>query len=87
VGTIPSKADVEAQDSYREKELEPSLEEAKAGKRAVFFVDASHFVMGAFVNFIWCFKRIFMVLPELLGKIKKQKQNLAHIVAQSCRSF
>ena len=39
VGTIPSKADVEAQDSYREKELEPRLEEAKAGKRAVFFVD------------------------------------------------
>jgi hypothetical protein len=29
----------------------------------------------------------FLVLPELLGKIKKQKQNLAHIVAQSCRSF
>jgi transposase len=64
VGTIPSKVDVEAQDSYREKELEPRLEEAKAGKRAVFFVDASHFVMGAFVNFVWCFKRIFIKSPS-----------------------
>lgn len=64
VGTIPSKADVEVQDSYREEELEPRLEEAKAGKRAVFFVDASHFVMGAFVNFVWCFKRIFIKSPS-----------------------
>ena len=64
VGTILSKVDVEAQDSYREKELEPRLEEAKAGKRAVFFVDASHFVMGAFVNFVWCFKRIFIKSPS-----------------------
>jgi len=64
VGTIPSKVDVEAQDSYREKELEPRLEEAKVGKRAVFFVDASHFVMGAFVNFVWCFKRIFIKSPS-----------------------
>jgi transposase len=64
VGTIPSKVDIEAQDSYREKELEPRLEDAKAGKRAVFFVDASHFVMGAFVNFVWCFKRIFIKSPS-----------------------
>ncbi len=28
------------------KKLEPRLEEAKAGRRAVFFVDAAHFVFG-----------------------------------------
>ena len=30
------------------------------GKRAVFFVDAAHFVMGAFLGFVWCFERLFV---------------------------
>ncbi len=25
-----------------------------------FFVDASHFVMGAFLGWVWCFQRIFI---------------------------
>ncbi|MGH8499066.1 MAG: transposase [Methylococcales bacterium] len=41
VGMIPAKADVEAQETFQKEELEPRLEEAKAGKRAVFFVDAA----------------------------------------------
>jgi len=36
------------------------LEEAKAGKRAVFFVDAAHFVLGAYLGFLWCFERLFV---------------------------
>jgi transposase len=42
------------------KNLEPRLEEAKAGKRAVFFVDAAHFVLGAYLGFLWCFERLFV---------------------------
>jgi transposase len=42
------------------KKLEPRLEEAKAGKRAVFFVDAAHFVLGAYLGFLWCFERLFV---------------------------
>jgi transposase len=36
VGSIPSKADPDAQAAFRVNELEPRLEEAKEGKRAIF---------------------------------------------------
>jgi transposase len=64
VGSIPAKANTEAQEEYRQKKLEPRLEEAKAGERAVFFVDAAHFVMGAFLGMIWCFERLFVRAPS-----------------------
>ena len=43
--------------------LEP-IEEAIAGTRAVFFVDAAHFVFGAFLGFVWCFTRPFIKSPS-----------------------
>jgi transposase len=64
VGAVPAKVDVEAQEEYKQKKLEPRLEEAKAGQRAVFFVDAAHFVMGAFLGLIWCFERVFVRTPS-----------------------
>lgn len=30
------------------------------GKRAVFFMDAAHFVLGAYLGFLWCFERLFV---------------------------
>jgi len=45
------------------KTLEPLLEEAQAGKRAVFFVDAAHFVFGAFLSALWCFTRVWIKAP------------------------
>ena len=36
VGAIPSKADPEEQELYRINKLEPRIEEAKQGKRALF---------------------------------------------------
>jgi len=41
---IPAKADPDKQKTYLENEMLPRIDEAKAGKRAVFFVDAAHFV-------------------------------------------
>jgi transposase len=64
VGSVPAKADVDEQEEYKQKKLEPRLEEAKAGQRAVFFVDAAHFVMGAFLGWIWCFERVFVKAPS-----------------------
>ena len=64
VGCVPAKANVEEQEEYKQKKLEPRLEEAKAGKRAVFFVDAAHFVMGAFLGMLWCFERLFIRTPS-----------------------
>ena len=60
VGVVPAKADAAVQEEFQKKKLEPRLEEAKAGKRAVFFVDAAHFVLGAYLGMLWCFERLFV---------------------------
>ncbi len=62
VGMIPAQADPEVQDSFKKKELEPSLEQAKQGKRAVFF--AAHFVLSPFLGFLWTLTRIFIKAPS-----------------------
>lgn len=59
-GQIPAKANPEAQRQFLEKELKPRLEEAKEDKRKVLFVDAAHFVMGAYLTCLWCITRIFI---------------------------
>jgi len=64
VGHVPAKADPEEQKAFLEEELEPRLEEAKQGKRHVFFVDAAHFVMQPFLGFLWCFVRQFIKAPS-----------------------
>jgi transposase len=40
--------------------LKPRLEEAKQGKRHVFFVDAAHFVYGTFLCCLWSFVRLYV---------------------------
>lgn len=47
-----------------EQELKPRLEQAQKRERVVYFVDAVHFVYGAFVACLWCLKRIFMPTPS-----------------------
>ena len=67
-GTIPGKAitddKINEQETFKEQKLEPRIEEAKAGKRALFFGDAAHFVHGAFIAKLWCFARLFMPTPS-----------------------
>jgi transposase len=53
VGFIPSKANPEEQRSFYENTLKPLIDNAKSGKIQLFFVDASHFVMGGFAGTIW----------------------------------
>ena len=36
------------------------MQQAQAGNRVVFFVDAAHFVLGAYLGFLWCFERLFI---------------------------
>ncbi len=61
---VPPKKTIEehAQDQARflEQELEPALAEARAGGRAVFFVDAAHFVWAPFLGCVWCLARMFV---------------------------
>ena len=60
---IPAKADPAVQDAYLDTELEPRLAEAQAGQRAVFFVDAAHFVLAPFLGFLWSVARLFIQAP------------------------
>ena len=61
---LPPKKTIEehvaAQAEFLETKLEPLLEEARAGKGQVFFVDAAHFVMGSFLCCVWCAVRLFI---------------------------
>ncbi len=57
---IPAKADPKKQAEFLNDQLEPLLEEEQQGQRKVFFVDAAHFVMGAFLGMLWCFERLFL---------------------------
>jgi transposase len=58
---IPPKSSladhVKTQAEFLENQLEPRLEEARAGLRRLYFVDASHFVFAAFLGVIWCWAR------------------------------
>jgi transposase len=42
------------QAEFLEDKLEPRLEEARAGRRQVLFMDASHFVFATFLGYLWC---------------------------------
>lgn len=70
-GLMPGKAvddpvQQKAQQAFHDQTLQPLLEEAKQGKRTVLFVDAAHFVMGAFLGMLWCFTR--QLLPSSSGR-------------------
>jgi transposase len=60
---LPAQADPDAQARYLVDELEPRLAQARAGQRAVFFVDAAHFVVAPFLGFLWSLTRIFLRAP------------------------
>lgn len=64
VGVIPAKADVIEQKKFEETQLQPRLDEAKEGLRAVFFVDAAPKVWGAFLGYLWSLTRIFIKSPS-----------------------
>ncbi|NEO74610.1 IS630 family transposase, partial [Moorena sp. SIO3H5] len=93
VGFIPGKGSdpdkIEEQEQFRQHQLEPLLAEAKAGTRAVFFVDAAHFVHRAYLGFVWCFTRIFIPSPSgrkrfnVLGAINAVTKEVVTITNES----
>lgn len=68
VGYVPGRAanpDKQAeQEAFQTQRAEPRLEEAQAGKRAVLYMDAAHFVHGAYLGMVWCFTRLFIASPS-----------------------
>jgi len=87
---IPAKADPQKQADYLKNEIEPRLAEAKAGNRAVYFVDAAHFVLAPFIDFLWSLTRIFTQAPagrqrfNVLGAINAITQELVTVTNDTC---
>jgi transposase len=61
---IPAKADLEKQEEFKKKVLEPEIARAKADESVLLFMDSAHFVQLAFLGFLWCFERIFIRSPS-----------------------
>jgi len=59
-GAVPKKADPAIQKVFEENELQSRLQEAKEGRRKVFFVDAAHLLWGSFLGYLWCRVRHFV---------------------------
>lgn len=65
------------------------LNEARAGQRQVYFVDAAHFVYGAFLAIVWCFARTFIKTPagrqrlNVLGAINAVTHQFVSVINQT----
>jgi transposase len=65
------------------------LEEAKTGKRAVYFVDAAHFVLSAYLGYLWSFERVLVHAPSgrqrfnVLGAINATTHELVSVTNDS----
>ena len=85
VAGVPGKADPQLQLDFLAEELLPRLEEARNGERRVFFVDAAHFVMGAFLGMVWCVSRVFIRTSSgrqrynVLGAVETREHDLVTI--------
>lgn len=68
VGYVPGQAATPEkqaeQEIFQTQQLEPRFIEAQAGKRRVLFLDAAHFVLGAYLSRVWCFTRLFIASPS-----------------------
>jgi transposase len=67
MATVPGHVDdakKKEQREFLEGKLNRRIDEAEAGKRKLLFVDASHFVHGAFLCCVWCFVRLFLRTPS-----------------------
>jgi transposase len=57
---LPSKADPQAQAKFLNDKLFPLIELAKNSTVELFFMDASHFVMGGFAGRVWSVVRKYV---------------------------
>lgn len=54
---VPAKADLAQQAEFVEQTLQPLLKKAENGDCKVYFVDAAHFLHGAYPTQVWAFGR------------------------------
>ncbi len=83
---IPAKADADEQATFLKDGLWPRLRQAQRLRRVVCFVDAAHFVYGAFLGYLWCFIRLFIRGPSgrkrfnVLGAIDAVTHELTTVI-------
>src|SRR5512135_3714707 len=86
LGMIPAKADADEQARFLDEKLWPRLRQARRLRRVVCFVDAAHFVHGAFLGYLWCFVRLLVRGPSgrkrfnVLGAIDAVTHELTTVV-------
>lgn len=86
LGMIPAKADADEQALFLDEKLWPRLRQAQKLRRVVCFVDAAHFVHGAFLGYVWCFVRLLVRGPSgrkrfnVLGAIDAVTHELTTVV-------
>jgi transposase len=86
LGMIPAKADADEQATFLSDKLWPRLRQAQRLRRVVCFVDAAHFVHGAFLGYLWCFTRLLIRGPSgrkrlnVLGAIDAVTHELTTVV-------
>ncbi len=89
LGMIPAKADADEQAKFLDEKLWPRLRQARRLRRVVCFVDAAHFVHGAFLGYLWCFTRLLIRGPSgrkrfnVLGAIDAVTHELTTVVNDS----
>lgn len=57
-GSVPGKANPDEQRRFVREVITPRLSAAQTN--AVYFMDAAHFVFGAFLGYLWCLARVFV---------------------------
>ena len=85
VAPIPAKADPAAQERFLSEQLDPILAQAQAGLVHVFFMDAAHFVFGAFLGYLWCVTRIFVPTPS--GRQRFNVLGAVHAITKEVVTF
>jgi len=81
-GSMPPKADPQLQFEFYETELKPRLQQASRGERKVYFVDAAHFVLGAFIGMVWCFGR-----PWIRTSPSRQRYSVLGAIDSQTKEF
>jgi transposase len=86
LGMIPAKADADEQAKSLDDKLRPRLRQARRLRRVVCFVDAAHFIHGAFLGYLRCFARLLIRGPSgrkrfnVLGAIDAVTHELTTVV-------
>jgi len=82
---LPRQGRCRGPGEFPKKRLEPRLTQAQEGQRAVYFVDAAHFVYGAFLGVLWCLQRLFVKTPSgrqrlnVLGALNAVTQEIVSV--------